>query len=292
MIRFDHPLHLIYGGWALSTIARVFEFDSRELRTTLIGEDPWFVAADICKALGLSNPTMALRGLDEDEKGLSPIETPGGTQNMAVVNESGMYALIVRSDKPNAKPFRRWVTGDVLPALRRTGRYDVADRDVVERDTNQSAIPQSFAEALRLAADQHEQIEAQRARIAADAPKVAYVDNFLRSADSCLVRQLAKRIGMTEKDLRNELMDRKVIFRTPVENRWSESKQKWVAEYRYEPATKYMAWFREGDHLNAPRLFNGQVRTTLYVTPAGKVGIATLLGRLDSPHLQIEGVSA
>lgn len=102
----------------------VFSYSNIEIRTVVRDGEPWFVAADVCKILGLSNPTMALRALDEDEKGLSQIETPGGTQNMAVVNESGMYALIVRSDKPNAKPFRKWVTSEVLPAIRKTGRYE------------------------------------------------------------------------------------------------------------------------------------------------------------------------
>ena len=153
------------------------------------------------------------------------------------------------------------------------------------------AVPRTFAEALRLAADQQERIEAQQAQIEADAPKVAYVDKFLRSSDTCLVRQLAKAIGMSEDDLRTELVDRRVIFRTPI-SRFSKSKNREVTEYRYEPCTKYMAWFREGDQPRAPRLHNGQLRTTLYVTPAGKVGIARLLGRLASTPLQLEGASA
>jgi anti-repressor protein len=108
----------------------VFSYSDIEIRTVVRDGEPWFVAADVCKILGLTNPTMALRALDEDEKGLSQIETPGGAQNMAVVNESGMYALIVRSDKPNAKPFRKWVTSEVLPAIRKTGRYEVAPASV------------------------------------------------------------------------------------------------------------------------------------------------------------------
>lgn len=166
------------------------------------------------------------------------------------------------------------------------------EAEIAAKDTNHPAIPQSFAEALRLAADQQEQIEAQRAQIEADAPKVAYVDNFLRSDDACLVRKLAKRIDMTERELRDELMRRQVIFRRPIENRFSESKQKWVTEYQYEANTKYRGWFVEGDQPNAPRHNNGQLRTTLYITPAGKVGIARLLGRLDSTPLQLEGASA
>lgn len=177
-------------------------------------------------------------------------------------------------------------------AVAKSIRTTLLDVEQVSRNVNNPAVPRSFAEALRLAADLQERNEQQAAQLEADAPKVAYVDNFLRSNDSCLIRQLAKRIGMTEKELRTELTDRKVMFRTPIGNRFSESKQKWVTEYRYEPATKYMAWFREGDQPNAPRLFNNQLRTTLYVTPVGKVGIARLLGRLESAQLAIEGDAA
>ena len=270
----------------MSTIAKIFRFDSRELRTTVVGDEPWFVAADICRVLGLSNPTMALRTLDEDEKGLSQIETPGGVQNMAVVNESGLYTLIVRSDKPNAKTFRRWVTSEVLPTIRKTGTYDIA-----ARDTNHPAIPQTFADALRLAADLQERNERQAAQLLAASAKVDYVDTFLRSSDTCLFRQLAKHIGLSEADLRTELIDRQVIFRTPI-SRFSKSKDRQVVEYRYEPCTKYMTWFREGDQPNAPRHHNGQMRTTLYITPVGKVGIARLLGRIESSQLAIEGAAA
>ncbi|MFI5934740.1 phage antirepressor KilAC domain-containing protein [Actinoplanes sp. NPDC051494] len=153
------------------------------------------------------------------------------------------------------------------------------------------SLPQTFAQALRLAAEQQELIEQQAGQIEADAPKVAYVDNFLRSDDACLMRQLAKRIGLTERELREELLSRRVIFRTPI-GRFSESKQRDVVEYRYEATTKYMGWFRERDQPNAPRHHNDQLRTTLYVTPAGKVGIASMLGRLDAGQNQIESEAA
>lgn len=104
---------------------------------------PWFVAADVCRALGLGNATMAVKPLDEDEKGLSSTETPSGVQEMIVVSESGLYTLILRSrdaTKPGtvAHRFRKWVTGEVLPALRQAGRYEaprVGDGDEAELQT-------------------------------------------------------------------------------------------------------------------------------------------------------------
>jgi prophage antirepressor-like protein len=103
-----------------------FTFESHNLRVTT-GDDgePWFVAADVCAALTVGNSRMALDRLDEDEKGVSSIDTLGGKQDMAVVNESGLYALILGSRKPEAKRFKRWVTHEVLPSIRKTGTYAV-----------------------------------------------------------------------------------------------------------------------------------------------------------------------
>lgn len=84
---------------------------------------PWFVARDVCNVLGLENPRTSLALLDEDEKGVHSVDTLGGTQAMTVVSESGLYSLIFRSRKPQARAFRKWVTSEVLPAIRRTGRY-------------------------------------------------------------------------------------------------------------------------------------------------------------------------
>jgi len=104
----------------------VFSFDSHAVRTLLIDEAPWFVAADVCAALSIGNNRMALDRLDEDEKGVSSIDTLGGLQEMAIINESGLYNLVLGSRKPTAKRFKKWVTSEVLPAIRKTGRYEAA----------------------------------------------------------------------------------------------------------------------------------------------------------------------
>ena len=87
---------------------------------------PWFVAKDVCAALGILQTGRALEKLDCDEKGVNQIHTLGGMQKMAIVSESGLYALILRSDKPAAKAFRRWVTSEVLPQIRLSGGYSTA----------------------------------------------------------------------------------------------------------------------------------------------------------------------
>ncbi len=90
------------------------------------GDALTFVAADVCRALGVTNASDAVRSLDEDEKGIGSIDTLGGYQEVVVVTESGLYALIFKSRKPNAVKFRKWVTAEVLPSIRRTGSYSVA----------------------------------------------------------------------------------------------------------------------------------------------------------------------
>lgn len=107
----------------------VFKFDSStKVRVFCIDGNPWFAASDVCKALGLTNARMSLKALDDDEKGVSSTYTPGGMQSVNVINESGLYTLILRcrdAVTPGTIPyrFRKWVTSEVLPQIRRTGRY-------------------------------------------------------------------------------------------------------------------------------------------------------------------------
>ena len=106
---------------------RLFNFDAQGVRVVGSWESPRFVAKDVCDALGLvwkgSGNSGSLENLDEDEKGVATVDTLGGPQELGTVTESGLYALIFRSRKPSARLFRRWVTSEVLPAIRRTGSY-------------------------------------------------------------------------------------------------------------------------------------------------------------------------
>lgn len=102
-----------------------FNFVARSVRIVMIDDCPWFVAADVCAALDIAETHRALARLDEDEKGRHTMTTPGGNQELSIINESGLYALILTSRKPEAKKFKKWVTSEVLPALRRTGHYEI-----------------------------------------------------------------------------------------------------------------------------------------------------------------------
>lgn len=107
----------------LAQDVQLFRYRQRELRVYDIEGVPWWVLADVCKVLGIAAPSRAAARLDPDEKGVRQTHTLGGPQKMTVINESGLYSVILRSDKPEAKPFKRWVTHEVLPAIRRTGSY-------------------------------------------------------------------------------------------------------------------------------------------------------------------------
>lgn len=114
------------------------------VRVVTIDGDPWFVAADVCAVLGIGNHRQATKYLDEDEKGVITNDTPGGPQPTSVVNEPGLYSLILRSRKPEAKAFKRWITHEVLPAIRKTGSYVIDQaRELTRRDLAQMVIAEA-----------------------------------------------------------------------------------------------------------------------------------------------------
>lgn len=125
-----------------------FSFNSNEVRTILKDDAVWFVASDIAKALDYAVAKDLVRMLDEDERGGHIVPTPSGDQEMTIINESGLYHALIKSRKPEAKPFRKWVTGEVLPTIRKTGSYTAP-----ERKTKQVLIG-------KLTADQQDAIKA------------------------------------------------------------------------------------------------------------------------------------
>lgn len=108
----------------MNEIMQTFNYDNNQVRTVLQDGEPWFVLKDVCKVLNLSTPKRVAERLDNDEVSLTHlIDAIGRSQKTTIINESGLYGVILRSDKPQAKPFRRWVTHEVLPAIRKTGSY-------------------------------------------------------------------------------------------------------------------------------------------------------------------------
>lgn len=107
---------------------QVFNFENHNVRALMIDDEPYWVGKDVASVLGYMKPTDAVRKhVDVEDRGISKIETPSGVQEMTVINESGLYSLILSSKLPSAKKFKRWVTSEVLPALRKTGGYKLPD---------------------------------------------------------------------------------------------------------------------------------------------------------------------
>lgn len=154
------------------------------VRVTMIDNEPWFVASDVCRALEIA-PT-ATRRLDDDEKGMRSTQTPGGKQEMAVVNESGLYSLVLGSRKPEAKAFKRWVTHDVIPAIRKHGVYMTPD--ALEKALLSPDYLLKVVTALKNETDKRKALEQQVER---DKPKVILADAITESDDSVLVKTLA-----------------------------------------------------------------------------------------------------
>lgn len=168
------------------TIFRKDEFGA--VRAVTLEGEPWFVAADVCRALGLGNSSKAVMPLDDDEKGITICNTPGGEQKMVIVSEPGLYSLIVRSRKPEAKAFKRWITHEVIPAIRKTGGY-IAGQETMDDD---QLLANALMVAQRKIAERNKQLEAANEKIKADAPKVLFAETVQKAEGDILVRQLAR----------------------------------------------------------------------------------------------------
>jgi prophage antirepressor-like protein len=147
--------------------------------------DPWFVLKDVCEVLGLTNPTMIAGRLDEEE--VTKFNLGGLSGEINIVNESGLYNVILRSDKPQAKQFKKWITAEVLPSIRKHGAYMTAD--TIERTLTDPDYLISLATALKEEKAKRMMAEQQ---IEADKPKVLFADAVSSSKTSILIGELAK----------------------------------------------------------------------------------------------------
>ncbi|OCH80346.1 hypothetical protein A9310_21640 [Gordonia sp. UCD-TK1] len=181
-----------------------FTYDGAAVRTVMVAGEPWFVLADLCNVLGLARrPGQVADRLDEGVRQTYTLPTAGGAQSMTIVSEAGMYEVVIRSDKPDAVAFRRWITGTVLPEIRKTGSYNSTPAPTL-------AGPKLLAHAVIEA--QH-MLAQKDAEIAELTPKAELANDYLLAQGGArLVREVAKILGWKEKDLRRWLIDEKLIF--------------------------------------------------------------------------------
>ena len=161
--------------------------DFGKVRTVTLNGAPCFVAADICRALDIANSRDAVKRLDDDERGVVSTDTLGGVQEMTVVNESGLYSLVLGSRKPEAKQFKRWITHEVIPTIRKTGGYVNNDELFVN-----TYLPNADDTTKALFRSTLETIRTQNAKLEEYKPKAIFADAVSASKSSILVGELAK----------------------------------------------------------------------------------------------------
>ena len=244
-----------------------FPATGQTVRTVLVGDEPWFVALDVCAFLELAHPASSLRHLDDDEKGVHSVHTPGGQQKLSIINEPGLYSLILRSRKPEAKAFKRWVTHDVLPAIRKTGSYSV---------TTAHDIPRTLPDALRAYAAEVEAHEETKAEAAKLRVKAEQFDDWLNGKGCYLVGTVAKMLGIKPKALWDFLYAEKILINRPGNKRHREPYSRPDID----------GWFE----IKAvpPERANGHATRTSYLTPYGAEQVRLrLIKRGLLPHEQL-----
>ena len=181
-----------------------------KIRTLTIDGEPWFVAADVCKALELGNPSMTVERLDADEKGISSIDTLGGKQRMAIINEPGLYSVILCSRKPEAKAFKRWITHEVIPAIRKYGGY--MTKSLLEQVLENPNLIYEFARRMLAEQQKNERLKQELDRAK---PKADYYDAFIYPESCTNIRATAKELKVPEKMFTAFLIRKRYLYRAP-----------------------------------------------------------------------------
>ena len=187
----------------------VFENDQfGSIRTIIRDDEPWFVAADVCRALELGDTHKAVERLDDDEKGRSSIPTPGGAQELLIVNEPGLYALVLGSRKPEAKVFKRWITHEVIPAIRKHGGY-LTPQAIQQLLDNPDLIVEM---ALKMKAERVK-CEMLESELLASKPKVEYFNDLVDRETLTGIRETAKELDWSERKFIRFLLDKGFAYR-------------------------------------------------------------------------------
>lgn len=179
-----------------------FNFKENKVRVILNeNNEPWFVTRDVCGVLGIKRIDNANRFLDKDERGTHNVRTLGGNQNMSIMSESGLYSIILRARKPEAQQFKRWVTHEVLPTIRKTGKYSVNEMP----DRKQLA---------QMVLDAENEKEKYKKELEQAQPELDYNRKVLSSVNTYTTTQIAKELGMkSAKELNKILHEKRVQYK-------------------------------------------------------------------------------
>ena len=247
----------------------VFNYAGQQIRVVTSDDEPWFVAADVAKMLGYSATAAMTRSLDDDERGVRTLHTPSGDQEMSVITEAGLFAAIIRSTVPGARSFKRWVTHDVLPSIRRTGSYNAAPALDI-------STPQGILALAEMAADTARKLITATEQVQELTPRAEAWDELASAEGDFEVGDAAKILARAGVDtgrqrLFSQLADMTWIYRG--------SQGKWTA-YQSAVSAGYLAERPQSHH--HPRtgelvLDPPQVR----VTAKGLERLRQRLGKLD-----------
>lgn len=239
-----------------------------QVRTVVQGEDVWFVAKDICDVLEIKNHRTSISILDDDEKGVHSMDTLGGTQQLQTINESGLYSLVLRSRKPQAKAFKKWVTSEVLPSIRKHGAY-MTDRVLEQAVTN----PDFAIGLLTKLKEEKEKLAAAQQQIVQQQPLVTFAEACMQSEKSLKVSEVAKlaakhNIKIGQRQLFAKLREWELMFKRSTEPTQT-AVEKGLFEItqgvKQKPSGEPFTW------------------TTTYVTPKGQ---AYIIDRLKKEQEQ------
>lgn len=206
----------------MDRLQKLFEYEGKQVRTVFKNDEPWFVAKDVCEVFGDSNYRRSVARLDSDEKGVSPLNTLGGKQEMAIVNEAGLYSLLFQMqpqkkasmtdeqyDKrvDSLRKFKRWITHEVIPMIRKTGGY-VANDDLFI----QTYLPHADSQTQLLFRATLETVRKQNEQITEMTPKVEMFDVFLSGENTQTISDVAKTLGVGPRKLGDFLREQRVLM--------------------------------------------------------------------------------
>lgn len=189
---------------------QIFKYEDNDVRTVDLNGEPLFVGKDVAAVLEYSNPRKALADhVDQEDKGVTKCDTLGGVQELTIINESGLYSLILSSKLPTAKQFKRWVTSEVLPSIRKNGGYIAGQ----EQLTPSELMAKALLVANKTLAERDARISELTVQNAIMQPKAEYFDELVDRNLLTSFRETAKQLGVEEKKFISFLMEKKYIYR-------------------------------------------------------------------------------
>lgn len=238
-------------------------FENKEfgfVRTVMVGNETWFVGKDVAASLGYKNPQEAVRThIFDEDKGVSEIITPGSTQKLTVINESGLYSLILASKIPSARAFKKWVTSEILPTIRRHGAY-ISD-PLMQKMADNPGLLEKIVETMMY---ERKRADSLTEKLNIVQPKAGYFDSFVNPANCTNIRDTAKELGVPEKTFCKFLQNEKYLYRCPAGNLMPYSK-------------------KSNDGLFVVRDYyrRGHFGTYTLITPSGKNLFRMLFGQVE-----------